>query len=73
MKGSGFFSIAALAALWSASFLFIGAFFYGTLFLGETLTLRALLGLALILTCLAGATGARRLQKCFRRPGPPVP
>jgi drug/metabolite transporter (DMT)-like permease len=41
-------------------------------FLDETFTLRALVGLALILAGVAGVTGALRLPKRFRRE-PPVP
>ncbi len=48
------------------------ALFYGAVFLDETFTLRALVGLALILGGVAGVTGALRLPKRFR-PEPPVP
>ena len=46
------------------------ALFYGAVFLGEEVSLRALLGLALILTGVAGVTGVLRLPKRFRREPP---
>ncbi len=49
------------------------ALFYGAVFLGETFTLRALLGLALILAGVAGVTGTLQLPKHLRRTGPPAP
>jgi drug/metabolite transporter (DMT)-like permease len=48
------------------------AIFYGAVFLDEAFTLRALVGLALILGGVAGVTGALRLRKKLRRE-PPVP
>ena len=45
---------------------------YGAVFLDEAFTLRALVGLALILGGVAGVTGALRLPKKLRRE-PPVP
>ncbi len=48
------------------------ALLYGAMFLDEAFTLRALVGLALILGGVAGVTGALRLPKRFRRE-PPVP
>lgn len=47
------------------------ALFYGAVFLGEAFTLRALVGLALILAGVAGVTGALRLPKRLRRPPTP--
>ncbi len=49
------------------------ALFYGAVFLGEAFTLRALLGLALILSGVAGVTGTLQLPKHLRRTGPPAP
>jgi drug/metabolite transporter (DMT)-like permease len=46
------------------------ALFYGAVFLGEEISLRALLGLALILTGVAGVTGVLRLPERFRRQPP---
>ena len=46
------------------------ALFYGAVFLGEEVSLRALLGLALILTGVAGVTGVLRLPKRFRHKPP---
>ena len=46
------------------------ALLYGTVFLGEEISPRALLGLALILTGVAGVTGVLRLPKRFRRDAP---
>ncbi len=46
------------------------ALFYGAVFLGEIFTLRALVGLALILAGVAGVTGALRLPKRLRREPP---
>ena len=48
------------------------ALFYGAVFLDEAFTLRALVGLALILGGVAGVTGALRLRKKLRRE-PPIP
>ena len=46
------------------------ALFYGAVFLGEDVSLRALLGLALILTGVAGVTGVLRLPKRLRHRPP---
>ena len=46
------------------------ALFYGAVFLGEEISPRALLGLALILTGVAGVTGVLRLPRPFRREPP---
>lgn len=46
------------------------ALFYGAVFLGEEVSPRALLGLALILTGVAGVTGVLRLPKRFRHEPP---
>ena len=47
------------------------ALFYGAVFLGEEVSVRALFGLALILTGVAGVTGVLRLPERFRREPPP--
>ena len=46
------------------------ALLYGAVFLGEEISPRALAGLALILTSVAGVTGVLRLPKRFRRDAP---
>ena len=46
------------------------ALFYGAVFLDEEISPRALLGLALILTGVAGVTGVLRLPRLFRREPP---
>lgn len=49
------------------------ALFYGTAFLGEAFTARALPGLALILTGVVGVTGTLRFPKRFRSEPPEAP